>query len=173
MEQAEKLDNRKDEPIRFINLLFTTTSDMSRQSQAHNSRLPQSGSRGSGNAFVALASQQDSDFVMDEVERGEERERARGHQPSLTSSSDVTSRRSHRQPSPNHVSLVTHLRAAGIDVVYDNDDDIPRGVRIVMEDMLFHLQQTSANRTIHYFVKLSKELSTKGTKSKKFVTHHV
>ena len=69
------------------------------------------------------------------------RERARGHQPSLTSSSDVPSRRSHRQPSPNHVSLVTRLRAAGIDVVYDNDDDIPRGARIVMEDMLFHLQQ--------------------------------
>ncbi len=57
---------------------------------------------------------------------------------------DDRSRRRHRQPSPDPNGLVARLRAAGIDTQYERDDDIPRGARFVMEDMLFHLQQKAA-----------------------------
>ena len=56
---------------------------------------------------------------------------------------EYTGRR-HRQPSPSPVGLVTRLRAAGIDSPYREDYEIPRDARIVMEDMLFHIQQKSA-----------------------------
>ena len=224
---------------------------MSRKFPSREANLPQSGNEGYRNAFVPLALQQDSDFVMDEVERGEEsapdaggtnwqagrwgeegeisntisgvregsgggarvqmethqqqtarqlrplhpqgrenthatrnpqqqepppptyrevdesnqpiqwagtvfrntmgnptpnelRERARGQyvpRQIVTRSDDGPSRRPHRQPSPGHVDLVTRLRAAGIDVAHDTDSNIPRGARIIMEEMLFQIQQ--------------------------------
>jgi len=227
---------------------------------SHSPQRPQSGRRGNQNAFAPLATDQDTDFVMDEVERGGERElsqapvtqhpfssdresnwhrvggwgsgetgttsgtwggdneqhasvarqlrplppqgrafasaaqpavqrelpppyieqesdnqpvewvgsifqntlggltpheireRAREHRrpsppPQRPPSNDDYGRRRHRQPSPNPTGLVARLRAAGIDTPYEDDDDIPRGAKFVMEDMLFQLQQKTAEVT--------------------------
>jgi hypothetical protein len=87
------------------------------------------------------------------VTASELRDRRRRAQQDRSTDADRDTRRPRRQRSPDDSELLGRVHAAGIEVPYHYDDEIPWEARSIIEDLLFQLDQ-KANETAHLHRKI-------------------
>jgi hypothetical protein len=91
--------------------------------------------------------------MVGNVTASELRDRQRRAQQDQSTDADRDTRRPRRQRSPDDSELLGRVHAAGIEVPYHYDDEIPWEARSIIEDLLFQLDQ-KANETAHLHRKI-------------------